>query len=213
MTALKAAKNRLRNREFTTAEASAMLGLSGVQVNNLIDELAQLGIAHAGDRKRAIEHRGLFSLKLCRDLILWDVGPALRLKVIRAALDAPRQKFVSIAGTNISAIQVGNYRKEASDRIRELQSAEGAVSSKREIMQGEPCMRGTRIPAYWVAEIVEADGVAEAKKTYPQLTEKQIRSAHLYALANPRRGRPKVIEWPVERAIKGRSRTRTATLD
>jgi hypothetical protein len=32
-------------------------------------------------------------------------------------------------------------------------------------------------------------------------------------LANPRRGRPKVIEWPVERAIKGRSRTRTATLD
>jgi uncharacterized protein (DUF433 family) len=187
MTALKAAKNRLRNREFTTAEASAMLGLSGVQVNNLIDELAQLGIAHAGDRKRAIEHRGLFSLKLCRDLILWDVGPALRLRVIRAAL--------------------------ASDRIRELQSAEGAVSSKREIMQGEPCMRGTRIPAYWVADIVEADGVAEAKKTYPQLTEKQIRSAHLYAMANPRRGRPKVIEWPVGRAIKGRSRTRTVTLD
>ena len=77
MTALRAAKNWLRNREFTTAEASAMLGLSGVQVNNLIDELAQLGIAHSGDRKRAIEHRGLFSLKLCRDLILWDVGPAL----------------------------------------------------------------------------------------------------------------------------------------
>src|SRR4026209_543772 len=213
MTALKAAKNRLRNRELTRAEASAMLGLSGVQVNNLIDELAQLGIAHAGDRKRAIEHRGLFSLKLCRDLILWDVGPALRLKVIRAALDAPRQKFVSIAGTNISAIQVGDYRKEASDRIRELQSAEGAVSSKREIMQGEPCMRGTRIPAYWVADIVEADGVAEAKKTYPKLTGKQIRSAHLYAMANPRRGRPKVIEWPVGRAIKGRSRTRTVTLD
>jgi uncharacterized protein (DUF433 family) len=213
MAALRALKDRLRNRTFTTAEASAMLGLSGVQVNNLIDELAQLGIAQSGDRKRAIEHRGLFSMKLCRDLILWDVGPALRLKVIRAALDAPRKKFVSIVGTNISAMQVGNYRKEASDRIRELQNAENAVSSKPEIMRGEPCMRGTRVPAYWVAEIVEADGEAEAKKTYPQLTEKQIRFAHLYALANPRRGRPKEIKWPVGRAIKGRSRTRTVTLD
>ena len=98
MTALRALKDRLRNREFTTAEASAMLGLSGVQVNNLIDELAQLGIAHSKDRKRAIEYRGLFSLKLCRDLIRWDVGPALRLKVIQAALDAPRKKFVEHRG-------------------------------------------------------------------------------------------------------------------
>ena len=190
-----------------------MLGLSGVQVNNLIAELAQLGIAHSRDRKRAIEHRGLFSLKLCRDLILWDVGPALRRKAIQAALDAPRKKSVSISGTNISAIRVGNYRQEASDRVRELQNAESAVLSKPEIMQGEPCIRGTRVPAYWLAEIVEADGLAEAKKTYPQLTEKQIRYAHMYALANPRRGRPKEIKWPVERSIKGRSRMRTATLD
>ena len=110
-------------------------------------------------------------------------------------------------------MQVGNYRKEASDCIRELQNAENAVSSKPEIMRGEPCIRGTRVPVYWIADIVEADGLAEAKKTYPQLTEKQLRSAHLYALANPRRGRPKEISWPVGRAIKGRSRTRTVTLD
>jgi len=213
MTALRALKDRLRNREFTTAEASAMLGLSGVQVNNLIDELAQLGIAHSKDRKRTIEYRGLFSLKLCRDLIRWDVGPALRLKVIQAALDAPRKKFVGIAGTSISAMQVGNYRKEASDCIRQLQNAENAVSSKPEIMQGEPCIRGTRVPVYWIADMVDADGLAEAKKTYPQLTEKQLRSAHLYASANPRRGRPRAISWPVGRAIKGRSRTRTVTLD
>ena len=110
MAALRALKDRLRNREFTTAEASAMLGLSGVQVNNLIDELAQLGIAHSKDRKRAIEYRGLFSLKLCRDLIRWDVGPALRLKVIQAALDAPRKKFVGIAGTKSLQCRLGTIQ-------------------------------------------------------------------------------------------------------
>ncbi len=189
-----------------------MLGLTAVQVNNLIDELVPLGIASSRDRKRVIEYRGLFSLKLCRDLINWDVGPALRHKAIQAALDAPRKKFIGISGTNISAMQVGNYRREANDRIRELQQAEGAILSKPEIMRGEPCIKGTRVPAYWVAEIVESDGASEARRTYPQLTDKQVRAAYLYATANPRRGRPREIKWPSERAMKGRSKTRTVTV-
>lgn len=189
-----------------------MLGLSSAEVNNLIDELAQLGVARSRDRRRTVEQRGLFALKLCRDLIRWDVGPALRLKAIQAALDAPRKKSVGIDGTNISAMQVGNYRKEASDSIRELQRAESAVASTPGILRGEPCLKGTRIPIHWIAELVEADGAAEAKSTYPQLTERQIRLAHLYAMANPRRGRPRVIDWPAG-TIKGRRRARPVSLD
>ena len=190
-----------------------MLGLTLMQVNNLIDELAVLGIARSKRGKRAVECRGLFSLKLCRDLIDWDVGPALRRKAIKAALNAPSKEFVSIDKTNISAMQVGTYRQEALNRVLELQEAEDAIASKADIMHGEPCIKGTRIPAYWVAEIVAADGFDEARQTYPQLSEKQIKSAHLYALANPRRGRPRAIRWPVQRTTKGRSRTKTVSLE
>jgi uncharacterized protein (DUF433 family) len=213
MAAVRALKDTPCDREITAAEAAAMPSLTDTQVNNLIDELAPLGIAHSRNRKRSIELRGLFALRLCRDLIAWDVGPALRLKIVQAALDAPRNETVSIGGTNIVSMQVGKYLKEANARFRALLEAEGIVTRNPEIMRGEPCIRGTRIPVYAFAELVDSDGVAEARSAYPQLSERVVRAAHLYAAANPRRGRPREIKWPLGREIKGRSRTRTVRID
>jgi uncharacterized protein (DUF433 family) len=58
-------------------------------------------------------------------------------------------------------------------------------------MQGEPCVRGTRIPVYVVAAIARAKGRNEAIATYPSLSLAQVELAELFAQAHPRRGRPK----------------------
>lgn len=59
------------------------------------------------------------------------------------------------------------------------------IVSKRGVMGGHPCFAGTRLPVSIVAGIARAHGAAEAIRTYPQLTEKQVAEAVAFIAANP----------------------------
>ena len=194
MIALRKVAARLRNRKFTASEVAAMFGLSTPQANNLIDEVVPLGIVEKGNGKRLIEYRGLFAIPVVQDLIKWQLAPELRMQALAQAL-AKQTKRVDIPGTSLS-ILISGYRESARQGMTALYGAEENVQSSPEIMQGEPCVSGTRISAYILAAIAEKHGVKEALRTYPSLSEEQIEYAQVYAKARPRKGRPKTTVLP-----------------
>ena len=192
--ALKTVAARLANREFTTAEAGAMLGMDVTEVNNLIDEIASLGVASAGRGRRSVSYRGLFAMLVAKELIHCQLNPGMRPRTLEHALVA-KGKRVAVPGTNLEVL-VGPYRKQVNHGLRMLHEAEAAIESRRDVMQGEPCIKGTRVPAYIVAAIAMKHGIDEAMATYPSVDKRKVELAQLYAKAHPRMGRPKRTALP-----------------
>ena len=59
------------------------------------------------------------------------------------------------------------------------------------IMGGTPVFRGTRIPVYTVADMIEqGTTIEEILEGYPSLTREMVECAGICATAHPRRGRP-----------------------
>jgi uncharacterized protein (DUF433 family) len=192
--ALKTISARLANRQFTTAETAAMLDIDVSEVNNLIDEIAPTGVARAGKGRRSVSYRGLFAMLVAKELVKCQLNPEMRPQTLAQAL-AARGKRVGVPGTNLE-ILVDSYRKQVNRGIRALYEAEAAVESKRDVMQGEPCITGTRVPVYVVAAIAASRGVDEAVATYPSLDKRKVELALRFAKAHPRKGRPKKTMLP-----------------
>jgi uncharacterized protein (DUF433 family) len=54
------------------------------------------------------------------------------------------------------------------------------VTRKHDVMGGEPCIAGTRLPAAMIASLVVRHGVDVVRRCYPDLTSKQIGAALAY---------------------------------
>ncbi len=77
-------------------------------------------------------------------------------------------------------------------RLSQLREAQDQVIEDPEILRGTPVIRGTRIPVYDVASLVNAGTpLEELREIYPKLTPSQIELASVYAKATPQRGRPR----------------------
>ncbi|HWN57797.1 MAG TPA: DUF433 domain-containing protein, partial [Methylomirabilota bacterium] len=71
-----------------------------------------------------------------------------------------------------------------------------------EVRGGEPVIRGTRIPVYLVADLIEQGaGEQEILSGYPTLKRENRELARLYAMAYPRRGRPPKHPWHMDEAV------------
>ncbi len=188
----KIARHLIDRASFPVAEVCAITGLSTSQANNMIDDLAPLGIAETGNGARSVEARGLFAVALGHDMASWNLKPEQRTSVISEALQS-KKVSIDVPNTALS-VRVDIYRKKIVSGLKSLFEAEEAVTSIPAIMQGEPCIRGTRIPVYMIANLAKASGREEAARAYGSLTEKQINLACVYATARPRRGRPKSLK-------------------
>jgi len=173
-----------------------MLDMRVTEVNNLIDEISHLGVTGSGKGKRTVTYRGLFALLVARELIYCQLKPEMRPQTLVEALKVTGKR-VPVPGTNLELL-VGSYRKQVNRGLRTLYEAEDAVESKPQTMQGEPCIKGTRVPVYIVSAIVDAHGVEEAISTYSFLKKRQVELAQIFAKAHPRKGRPKKIIFPTE---------------
>jgi len=181
------------DRKFSPAEAAAMLDISVTQANNLFDEVAPLGIVEKGNGKRSIEYRGLFTLLMEEQLAAWQLAKDLRLKALAQALAKNTKRVEPIPELSVL---VSGYRERAQKGLSTLYEAEENVETSKEIMQGEPCIRGTRVPVYVLAAVAAKHGIEEVQQTYPFLTRSNLEHAILYAKAHPRKGRPKTTMLP-----------------
>ena len=70
--------------------------------------------------------------------------------------------------------------------------ARNAVGRDPAVLSGTPCIKGTRIPAHDIAEMLaNGDSVGAVHDAFPRITVEQIELAAFYARAYPRRGRPR----------------------
>ena len=78
------------------------------------------------------------------------------------------------------------------ERLHKLEEAREAVIEDPEILSGTPVIKGTRVPVYDVAAMVEAGvSIEEILETYPSLKSSQVELAPVYARAVPPMGRPR----------------------
>jgi uncharacterized protein (DUF433 family) len=80
---------------------------------------------------------------------------------------------------------------DAMVRARAVDNAEQLVTKDAEVMGGQPCFAGTRVPIATVLASVDK-GVSRERlqASYPFLTEAHVEAARVYQQIHPRRGRP-----------------------
>ena len=177
---------------FTPTEAAVLTGLPLKAVNNAIDKKTISAVA-GEEGGRLLDARALVSLSLERRLSD-RIAPELRRQVFDALVDSPRN-VVCLEG-GLVKIDLREPRRELATSLRELRRARRLVVSDPDVMGGDPVLRGTRVPAHMIAELIAKGSTpTELIEGYPRLTPEMIRLALVYAAAYPLRGRPRRQPW------------------
>ena len=175
-------------RTFSANEAACVTGVPLKQVHRIIDAGLLDGAAQGGKRGRVVHREGLVGLKLAHETtgVLTLDG---RRRLVRFLLDHPdartaRERHVSV--------DVRPMRGEVRKGLSLLARARSAVSCDSAVLSGIPCIRGTRIPAHDIADMLaNGDSAKSIQEAFPQISEAQIELVAFYARAYPRRGRPR----------------------
>jgi uncharacterized protein (DUF433 family) len=185
---------------LTINEAAIVAGVTVAKINRMIDKRILPKELYKASPSRTVR----------KDACLWiafyfeteDVLTAgARVKAIRNALAYKRSwtelrecRFEEARAVQILLAPIWDDVTRGLSRLKE---AQGIVVEDPEILGGTPVIRGTRIPVYDVASLVEGSTPRkELKKIYPMLTLSQIELAWIYAKANPQRGRPRHRHLP-----------------
>ena len=188
--------------EFTPAEASWVTGLSVKAINRVLEDAAvPFRTTRAGKRRRWYLP---YSSLVCLQLHAGGMNRLplrIRKDVFRRVLRQPRQKQLKY--TEALIIDVDAARAKMTTRLKELELATRVIESDPEIMQGAPVFRGTRVPVYLIAEMVER-GVSpeEILDGYPSLTRDMLDHAHVYAATHPKPGRPSAQPWSGKKPLR-----------
>ena len=191
--------------EFTAAEASWMTGLSVKAVNKAIEDAAvPVRTVRAGRRRRRyVPYESLVCLQLHAEG-LNQLPLRVRRDVFRRVLREPQEK--QLRYTDALIIDVGGARMKLSSKLEELERTATMIHSDPEIMGGTPVFRGTRIPVYLIADMIERETpLGEILDGYPSLTRHMAEYARIYAATHPKRGRPPVQPWSSKQLV-GRKR-------
>ena len=83
-------------------------------------------------------------------------------------------------------------KEEVQEGLSQLARARETITVDDAVLFGTPCVKGTRIPACDIAEMLaNGDGIGAIRDAWPVLTVEQIEAAALYTRAYPRRGCPR----------------------
>jgi uncharacterized protein (DUF433 family) len=188
--------------EFTPAEASWVTGLSVKAINRIVEDAAvPFRTTRAGRRRRwYLPYSSLVCLQLHAGG-LNRLPLRVRKDVFRRVLRQPDQKQLKY--TEALIVDLDAARTKMNAKLEELEQASRVIESDPEIMQGTPVFRGTRIPVYLIAEMVEQGASREEiLEGYPSLTRDKIDHARVYAATHPKRGRPTTQPWSGKKPLR-----------
>ncbi len=201
----------LRPEEYTTNQAAVITGVPVARINHYISrELGGFGVAVWGEGKRRLGYNGLVALRVAYDFPK-SLTPSARIEAIEKALKFPRRKDI-VLQDNVS-VPVSLSRKRVAEGLRRLRQATAMVASDPKTLQGEPCLKGTRIPVRIVAGMAATSGIDSVRLAYPRLSKAQIELACLYVQASPQRGRPRRVADVLARRKPRRTKTVSVTID
>lgn len=125
----------------------------------------------------------------------------IRKDVFRRVVRHPDQKQLNY--TEALIVDLDAARTRMSTKLQELERAMRMIESDPEIMQGTPVFRGTRIPVYLIAEMLEQGASPEEiLEGYPRLARDMIDHARVYAATHPKRGRPMTQPWSGKKPLR-----------
>ena len=175
-------------RTLSANEAACVTGVPLRQVHRIIDAGLLGSAAARREGSRAVHCAGLVSLKLAHETtaIFTLAG---RRRLVRYLLGHPQAETARVRDVSVD---VRSMKDEVQEGLSRLARAREMITADDAVLSGTPCVRGTRIPAHDLAEMLaNGDDMGAIRDTWPVLTEEQIESAALYARAYPRRGRPR----------------------
>jgi uncharacterized protein (DUF433 family) len=89
-------------------------------------------------------------------------------------------------------IDLGEVCADVKPRVSVYAEGLAKTEKKTDVMGGERVFRGTRLPVRHIGGMVEnGESVHNIRDDYPNLTETDVKFAHLYYLAHPPLGRPR----------------------
>ncbi len=186
---------RHQTYELSANEAACITGVPLKQVHRIIDArlLGKSIKKRKGVRTIVGKEAVLVGVKLAHETtrLLTLKG---RKGMIRYLLECPDANIIR---TEIVSVDIRPMKRVVRKGLTALEKAKKMVAENDDILGGAPCFRGTRIPVHDIADMVaNGDTIPDLLEAYPALTKEKIEGAVLYALACPRRGRPrKVSGW------------------
>jgi uncharacterized protein (DUF433 family) len=188
--------------EFTPTEASWVTGLSVKAINRIVEDAAvPCRTTRAGSRRRwYLPYSSLVCLQLHAGG-LNRLPLRVRKDVFRRVVRHPDQKQLQY--TEALIVDLHAARARMSTKLEELERAARVIESDPEIMQGTPVFRGTRIPVYLIAEMLEQGASPEEiLEGYPSLTRDMIDYARVYAATHPKLGRRRIQPWSGKKPLR-----------
>ena len=176
-------------RALTIPEAAYVTGTSERAVNHEIDaKIMGAGRAREG---RAVSHADLVYLGAVRD-IRDQISPKLR-REIRDAVRSAVSSSEVVATIASLKVPVAAIEEEILANVEKLQKArEHYIESRSEVLAGDPVIRGTRIAARLVGDLLKQGTSPMVIAEEYDLTMDQIEAASIFSRVTPKRGRPRV---------------------
>jgi len=189
-------------RTFTPSEAAVVSGVPVKTVHREIDEGPLKTTSRRSGSKRSLHEEDLFYLAVAKglDTRLFHLTSAGKDKLHDAIVVYFRRRNSSklrfaLFGGGLS-LDLKLVLEEVRSRLVRLERARKMVVEDPEIRGGEPCIKGTRIGVYEVANMLEQGASQEEiLEGYPSLNREQLELATVFAEAYPRRGRPPRHAW------------------
>jgi uncharacterized protein (DUF433 family) len=190
---------------LTTNEAAIAAGVTVAKINRMIDKRILPKVFYKASQNRTVR----------KDACLWiafyfeteDVLTAgARVKAMRNALSHKHSwselRECRFEESRTVQVLLSSIWDDVNRRLSQLKKAQELVVEDPEILRGTPVIRGTRIPVYDIASLVDAGTPRkEFREIYPKLTPSDIELASIYAKANPQRGRPRRRHLPKSLSI------------
>ncbi len=191
---------------LTPTEAAVVASVTVRDINRVIDEKLlpedfytleggrRLHIAacpligfyfHAANALTA-EERGLLIRRVCQRIVRQVMGKRRTQRWKR-----PQHPADWTIQDRFLTVNLWEFAANAEDRRAKLAQARKMVVEDPDILSGTPVIRGTRIPVYDVAASAATNLPRERiRAAYPELDDRMIELAAIYAEATPPRGRP-----------------------
>jgi uncharacterized protein (DUF433 family) len=195
--------SKLLEATLTVAEAAYVAGVTERTVNHEID--ARILRSRGRKERRAVRGADVLYLGAVRE-VRHQMAPELRRRMREAIASAVSQSRpvarVAAFEVKITPLEHAARRNFAAlERVRR-----DCIESRPGVLAGEPVIKGTRIPARLIADLVR-QGVSHGtiSREY-DLTRAQTEAAVLFDRVTPRRGRPPVRRLNVKSYFAERAR-------
>jgi uncharacterized protein (DUF433 family) len=179
----------LLDATLTVPEAAYVAGVTERAVNHEID--ARILRARGRKDGRAVRAADLLYLGAVRE-IRHQMAPELRRRM-REAIATAVAKSQPVAKVGAFEVKISPLEKNARKNLAALERVKrDLIESRPGVLAGEPVVKGTRIPARLIADLVRQGAPRATIRSEYDLTGEQIEAAILFDRVTPRRGRPPV---------------------